>query len=266
MSSLLLVEGNMKSRQVILASIALFFLTIIICSANNNETQDNAQDASSLRLKLVAVPEESGGICSNRDVSREIFVGSFSNGTDAQGFLSFNISEIPEDSRILSASLDFRECSIVGNPFLNIGCLKAYPVHYNNRLSPEYYYTDLPQSDIMRICSQDELYNAKKSSPEVLSALQMALGLERFQIRLQFDRPDRIIQKNTDTDWVWKKDDKWFNKDKDVMQEDDEHYSEAKVCGRVPLRIGDNKNNSTQVDENMIRFVKVRLLVTYEPL
>lgn len=256
----------MKSSPIILALIALAVLTIVICSASNDAVQEKAQGTDSLRLKLTAAPEESGGICSNRDVGQAILVGSFSNGTDAQGFLSFNISEIPEDSRILSASLDFRECGIVGNPFLNIGCLKAYPVHYNNKLSPEYYYTDLPQSDIMRVCSQDELYNAKKSSPEVLSALQMALGLERFQIRLQFDRPDRIMRKNTDTDWVWKKDDKWFNKDKDVMQEDDEHYSEAKVCGRVPLRVGSNKSNSTQVEENMIRFVRVRLLVTYEPL
>ncbi len=266
MNDLFLVEGNMKSRHIVLASIALVVLTIIICSASNDAVQEKSQDTNSLRLKLIAAPEESGGISSNRDVGQAIFVGSFSNGTDAQGFLSFNISEIPEDSRILSASLDFRECSIVGNPFLNIGCMKAYPVHYNNKLSPEYYYTDLPQSDIMRICSQDELYNAKKSNPEVLSALQMALGLERFQIRLQFDRPGRAMQKNTDTDWVWKKDDKWFNKDKDVMQEDDEQYSEAKVCGRVPLRVGSNKSNSTQVEENMIRFVRVRLLVTYEPL
>jgi hypothetical protein len=115
-----------------------------------------------------------------------LIVGYLPDGNNSQAFLSFNISRIPEDAVIKSAAIDMRRNTLIGDPFLNLGCMRAYHVSYG-ALGPECYYAGLPLGEVLKICSPDDLGNAQNSYPELASALQRDLGLSRFQLRLQFE-------------------------------------------------------------------------------
>ena len=163
-------------------------VTLTVLSSENNYPE---AVAAANKSSFECISAESGGIFSNKTVCSSLVVGYFAGGVASQAFLSYDISSIPEDSIIEKATLDLRRCDVSGDPFLNLGCLKAYPIFYSTLKSDDYF-NSLPMGEIMSICSEGDLGNMKKAYPSLAKSLQNAVGSSRFQIRLQFGRRDTI--------------------------------------------------------------------------
>lgn len=168
----------------------LIFVISAVSSATGDKSESHQSETALIKKETTeCIPDESGCVCSNKTVFPLLKVGNVIGGVTSQAFLSFNISSVPDGSVIKSVAMDLRRSDMLGDPFHNLGCLKAYPTFYST-LNPEYYYTGLPLGDVMRICSSDDLGNMKKTYPGLIKALQDSVGSSRFQLRLQFDRRD----------------------------------------------------------------------------
>lgn len=162
----------------------------IAASSNDNNKTDSQ---ATKKITLVCIQDESGSVCSNRTVSlRSLNVGYIAGGVGSQAFLSFNTSGIPDGAIIKKVAVDMRRCDVLGDPFLNLACMKVYPVFYDT-LSPSDYYTGVPLGDIIRICTAADLKSTQKIYPGLVNALQDSVGSERFQMRLQFERRQTFL-------------------------------------------------------------------------
>jgi hypothetical protein len=177
------IERSKASHELMLDQRGEEHETLVVLSSDNNQT---GTAAIAKKAAFECIPEESASACSNKTVSPSLVVGSLAGGVIYQAFLSFNISSIQEDSIIESVALDLRRCDVLGDPFLDLGCLKAYTVFYN-AVSPEIYFSGLPAKELIRICSSDDLGNMRKTYPSLAKDLQYAVGSSRFQMRLQFE-------------------------------------------------------------------------------
>lgn len=135
------------------SSMLIFVIAAVSFSAGDQSGSHQSETAAPIKkVTTECIPDESGCVCSNKTVIPSLRVGNVISGVTSQAFLSFNISSIPDGSVIKSAAMDLRRSDILGDPFHNLGCLKAYPTFYST-LNPEYYYIGLPLGDVMRICS-----------------------------------------------------------------------------------------------------------------
>ncbi len=160
--------------------------------AASNENHDADRAPHTKKITLTCIPEESGRVCSNRTASSAICAGYIAGSVTSQAFLSFNISGIPDGSAIEKVNVDMRRCNVQGDPFMNLGCLRVYPVFYDT-LMPEAFCSGYTLGDVMRICSLSDLRNMQRPYPALVDALQNEVGSTRFQMRFQFDRRDTIF-------------------------------------------------------------------------
>lgn len=222
-------------------------------SIENNKT--DAQPTK--KITLVCIPSESGRVCSNKTVSGSLCVGYIAGGVSSQAFLSFNTSNIPDDSVIKKVAVDMRRCSVLGDPFLNLACLKAYPVFYDT-LGPEEYYTGVSMGDIMRICTAADLGTTQKTYPGLVNALQDSVGSDRFQMRLQFDRRQTPFVGNNEN---------LFSGKESAKKEDSSSTGYSFVSGEWrPCPSEETKSERRSPNQkDLLQFDSVRLVVTYIP-
>ncbi len=104
-----------------------------------------------------------------------------------QGFLTFNVSVIPNGSTIISAKLAPVSFDTLGDPFGSLGCLRAY-VHNYGTVGPEDFKPTGVSYSIVRFCNEAELNISSKQTMNTtgISGIQDALAGDKFQIRLQF--------------------------------------------------------------------------------
>ena len=116
-----------------------------------------------------------------------IYVGDDNNDVGIQGFVSFDISEIPDDAVIVNVTVDLSvHESTYGTPFDDLGCLRAY-VHNYGTLDGGDYYNGSATGSIGRWCNQSEMDTKNGGlTSGFKEALQHRVGHDRFQIRLQF--------------------------------------------------------------------------------
>jgi len=113
-----------------------------------------------------------------------IYVGDDDADRGFQGFLSFDISDIPHDAIISRVIVDLSTYDIpYDDPYPDLGCLRAY-VHEYDKLGGEYWTGDVSEP-IGEWCDLDEL-DTPKTCPGFRDALQDEVGESRFQFRLQF--------------------------------------------------------------------------------
>jgi hypothetical protein len=227
---------------------------IAASSSDNNKT--DAQPTK--KITLNCMPDESGTVCSNKTVSlHSLNVGYIAGGVGSQAFLSFNMSGIPDNAVIKKVAVDMRRCDVVGDPFLNLACLKAYPVFYDT-LSPEEYYTGAPLGDIMRICTAGDLMSTQKTYPELVNALQDSVGSDRFQMRFQFERRQTFL--------VGKNEKLFSGKASEIHDVSSTGYTfvsgEWKPCDTEESKPQEVRSPN---QKDLLHFGSVKLVVTYIP-
>ena len=141
-----------------------------------------------LSASISNLRSESGQVRSDGSTFSRTVVG-FSDNNDSALFLSFDISDIPEDARINDVDLEFEDLDMVGSPFSSLGCLNIYPASYGS-LRSQSYSRRYDASPYARVCNSNRL-NSQVSSSSLRRALSSHLGEERFQLRLQFEREMR---------------------------------------------------------------------------
>ncbi len=138
-------------------------------------------------VELYAIAAESGHVRYDGYVGTEPNVGEIiviNSAVGMEAFLSYDISSIPQGTKIKSASLDFTDARMFDNPFLTLGSLYIYPTTYNV----------LGKKDFVQgfvggfIHSTGRMPIGIVSSAPLTEAVQVAVDSQnpRFQIRLQF--------------------------------------------------------------------------------
>ncbi len=113
--------------------------------------------------------------------------GDTSNDVGLQGFVTFDVSGIPNGSTIISAKLAPVSFDTLGDPFGSLGCLRAY-VHNYDTVGPEDFKPVGVSYSIVRFCNEAEMNISSKQTMNAtgISGIQNALAGDKFQIRLQF--------------------------------------------------------------------------------
>ncbi len=113
--------------------------------------------------------------------------GDTSNDVGLQGFVTFDVSSIPNDATILSAKLVATGHDVLGDPFGNLGCIRAYVDNYDT-VGFEDFTPAGATGSFVRFCSEAELgtQSTQIMNSAGVAGIQNALGSNDFQIRLQF--------------------------------------------------------------------------------
>lgn len=144
------------------------------------------QQSSVRQVRLTPDTEYSGYVRSSGASSTGyVYVGDDSANRDFQGFMTFDISRIPDNATITKVILDLSDYEIpYSSPFPALGCLTAYTQDYFTLGSNDYWSGSL-SAPLGEWCSAGDL-----GSPADMSgfrkALQARVGENVFQFRLQF--------------------------------------------------------------------------------
>ncbi len=113
--------------------------------------------------------------------------GDTDNNVGLQGFVTYDISGIPDNATILTAKFKIVDHDVLGDPFGNLGCLRAY-VHNYNSVGYEDFTAAGATGSFVRFCSEAELpsLTIQTMNSGGIAGLQNALASNTFQIRLQF--------------------------------------------------------------------------------
>ncbi len=152
------------------------------------------------RFVLTADPDNSGYVRSSGANSLGyIYVGDDQYNRDFQGFVTFDISSLPDNAVIARAMVDFSGYEIPDeSPYPEMGCLDAYLQDYGSLGSGDYFSRTVAVS-IGHWCSLDEL-NAIVDQPGFRNELQRRTRENQnvFQFRLQF--ADRLTDGDDQND------------------------------------------------------------------
>ena len=127
---------------------------------------------------------KSGSVTYKRWVSHDKIVGDTASDDIAQAFLSFDISSLPSNAHITSASITIVNYDALGDPFGVMGCLRMYPDKYDTLDANDYRKGMLLKTKV-QWCSQAEL-NGTTKNDSFKNTLQNSLGSNFLQYRLQF--------------------------------------------------------------------------------
>jgi hypothetical protein len=135
---------------------------------------------------IAANAENSGYIRSSGAGSTEfVYVGDDSSNRDFQGFITFDLTCIPNGATITRVTVDMSDYEVPYDaPFPQLGCLGAYVQDYGSLTNTDYWSGSL-STPIAEWCSLGEL-DTPASWSGFRSALQDRVGEARFQFRLQF--------------------------------------------------------------------------------
>jgi hypothetical protein len=118
-----------------------------------------------------------------------IYVGDDNNDIGMQGFVTFDISDIPADAVITRVTVDMSNYETPHDlPFSHLGCLRAYAHDYGALDGGDYWSMQLPLH-IGEWCDFDDLDTASDWDG-FKDTLQDKVGGERYQFRLQFKDRD----------------------------------------------------------------------------
>jgi Bacterial Ig-like domain len=116
-----------------------------------NTTSSSFSTSKEITLKIFSTPELDGNVLNDNasvDIaSSTLYVGDTTSNAVAQGFLSFNLSEISEAARFGSVFIYIYKHSVLGSPYTNLsnnpplpyGAVWLEHVTYGNSLSPDDY-------------------------------------------------------------------------------------------------------------------------------
>lgn len=145
------------------------------------------------KVTLTVRPAESGAVRSNGTTTPNIGIGESITvpGTMGEGFMSYEITGIPDDATITEVDMDFTEHVVNGNPF-SLGVLKVYGVDYGLTLDGGDYIPGSPGAGIGDFGSMAVLDRIEDSN--IGPFLQSKLGGGgRLQLMLRFPGPNADV-------------------------------------------------------------------------
>jgi hypothetical protein len=154
-----------------------FLVKIIVVASNSITLVPVAGESGTIRSNAGPFPDYTAGE-SNADPTRT-----------CEAFLSFKITGIPSDATITEVKINFKDYTITGDPFGNLGVLNGYVANYGSTLTPADYVSGFPAGNTVDWGSVTPL-NIQEVSPELKAALQAKVGSNRLQLRLQFAGSD----------------------------------------------------------------------------
>ncbi|MBN2462870.1 MAG: PKD domain-containing protein [Dehalococcoidia bacterium] len=139
------------------------------------------------KVELYSIAAEDGQVRRDAYVGQEPDVGDTKSGTAIQGFVSFDISMIPEGATVTSATLDLTAAAIYGEPFSKLGMLLVYDCQYQT----------LTASDFVVGPVLGAIYTIAVTPSQPITSYVLAnaiqkrvdAGSSRFQLRFQFEKP-----------------------------------------------------------------------------
>lgn len=136
-------------------------------------------------------PVSDGGLNALGEMDSDVVAGDGNDNQPWQGFVAFNLADIPANATILSVSLLYEASSTIGTPFEDLGCMGVYRYNFGN-LDASDFYTDTPGGALWSFCSEYEIRAgaAREGSQAAIYEIQNSIG-GIIQFRFQF---------NTDTD------------------------------------------------------------------
>ena len=145
------------------------------------------------RITLAADTEVSGFVrSSGAFTTGYVYVGDDSHNRGIQGFLTYNISRIPDDAVITKVIVDMSDYETPHDrPFPDLESLTAYEHPYDTLYNE--YWSLAPSAPLAEWWSLKDL-DTPVSEPGFVDALQRRVGERDLQIRLQF------AEKETDDD------------------------------------------------------------------
>jgi len=140
------------------------------------------------KVELYSIIAEDGQVRRDGYVGQEPDVGDTKSGTAIQAFVSFDISMIPKDATITSATLDLTAAAMYGAPFSKLGMLLVYDCQYQT-LSASDFFVGPALGAIYTIPVEP---SQPITSHVLASAIQKRVdaGSPRFQLRFQFEKPN----------------------------------------------------------------------------
>jgi hypothetical protein len=149
-----------------------------------------AGTSHSVTISSTETPGENGTVRADGHVTTtELIPGDTSTNLGLQLFLAFDISGIPSNATINEVKFDLSNNTVYGNPFTNLGCLKAYPVNYVTTPTPtsgDYIFGTAPGSEDHEWCSAAVLATPVADN-DFRIALQTKIGSARLRYRLQLN-------------------------------------------------------------------------------
>ena len=148
------------------------------------EVEDPAPTEKTVTILLASRGQVEDGLDVRTNANN---AGDTSNSVGLQGFVTFNVSGIPNGSTIISAKLAPVNFDTLGDPFGSLGCLRAY-VHNYDTVGFEDFKPVGVTGAIVKFCSEAELNISSKQTMNAIgiSGVQDALVSNKFQIRLQY--------------------------------------------------------------------------------
>jgi hypothetical protein len=133
-------------------------------------------------------PSSMGGVESDGSMIAYPNVGDTSLDVGLQGFVTYDLSAIPDGATILEVKLDLgTPHDVLGDPFGDLGCLRVYQDPYGSLDGGDY--TPPPVvGALWRFCSEAELDAPdQQTSAGAIAPVQNALAGDLIQLRLQFN-------------------------------------------------------------------------------
>jgi hypothetical protein len=133
-------------------------------------------------------------------------VGTPNNSGDSsvnkglQGFITYDLSSLPDDAEITKVKFIYTSYDVLGDPFVELGCLRVYADNYG-ALGPGDYTPPPVSNHINKFCSEAELSNGviQQFNTKGIDAIQDALASDQFQVRLQFNELETNNDNISDT-------------------------------------------------------------------
>lgn len=137
---------------------------------------------------------EDGAVQSDGFVSPSPNVGDTTVNLGLQAFFQFDISLIPVGATINEVVVSFNNFDTLGDPFLNLGCLRGYSGDYFPLDAADFVTTS---GSSMKWCDSDQL-SISAADEDVKSDLQNAIGNTYLEYRLQFNDTETNNDGNMD--------------------------------------------------------------------
>jgi len=144
-------------------------------------------------LVLYSIAAEDGTVRKDKVVLDEVMVGENEMQVQMQGFLSFDLSAVPQGAIIKTVDLDLTNTVVVNSPFPWQGALDIYNQQYGSSLRPNDYMVIVPAGylyswsyNVVSTMVPDKPF----TSPDFVTAVQKRVdaGDNRFQVRMQFEK------------------------------------------------------------------------------